>query len=166
MSLLKLILFTASSGSSKEDAVPRSKVSVPVMVLEGSTENGRWWEGCSPAHPPPADIPETATMGLNHGGAWSGLFLALDQNALSQTEGARALLSGHQQIPAGLCRRSAAASVSRHTGGASICSLPSIKLGNATAWQGDHFLSPCVILQITVHFGAQGCKTVIWPRVS
>lgn len=81
-------------------------------------------------------------------------------------ERAGALLSGHQQIPSGLCRGSAGASVSRRAGGASACSLLSKEPGSAAVCQGDCLLSPRVALQMAVHLGAQGCRTVIWPCVS
>lgn len=71
------------------------------------------------------------------------LGLAQDQNVLSQTEGARALLSGQQQISASLCRGSDGASVLRHKGGAPVCSLLLIELGNAPVCQAVRLAVSC-----------------------
>lgn len=88
------------------------------------------------------------------------LGLARHQNALSQPEGARALLSGHQHIPASLCRGRDGASVSRHGGGAPICSLLSIELGNAAVCQA---VTRCDFTDNSGHLSAQSCQTGIGP---
>lgn len=144
VSLLKLVLFTDSSDSSKEDAVSRFKVAGAVVVFERRWGHWKWemGKGCS-LSPTPCRSPGGSYNGAEPAMGPELLGLAGDRNALSQTEGAWALLSGHQQISANLCRGCAGASVSRHRGGASVCSLLSIELGNAPVCQAVRLVVSC-----------------------
>lgn len=141
MSLLKLILFTDSSYSSKEGSISKFKVAGWWWCLRGGggTENKRLWKGRS-LSPTPCRHPRGSYHGAEAVMTPELLGLAQDQDALSQTEGARAW------APANIsrqCRGGDGACVSRHTGGAPVCSLLSIELGNAPVCHAVRLAGSC-----------------------
>lgn len=169
MSLLKLILFTDSSESSKEDAVPRSTVASPLMVFEGRWGGLKMRDGGRLFFSPPT--PCRHPRGV-YNGAEPPMSLKLlifgtrPECAESDWESRGLAVWAPANVSRLVQRECWCLCVEAYR--RSIRLQPSVNIAgkcySLSGWSTPVTL--CDFTDNSVHVGAQGCKTVIWPRVS
>ena len=169
MSLLKLILLTDSSESSKEDAIPRSKVAGPVMVFEGRWEDRKWEmvEGLFSSPPTPCRHPRGSYNGAEPLMSPELLIFGTRPECTESDWGSWGLAVWAPANISRLVQKECwclCVEVYRR----SIRLQPSVNIaGKCYSLSG--WSTPLTSRDFTdnsVHLSAQGCKTVIWPKVS